>query len=99
MEVGDDEEGVVEIGVEGGLGEDGAGESAGNEEGEEAEGEEHGGREPDAAAEEHDEPGEDFGGAGDGDGDGGESEGGSGVGVHAGDEHVVAPDAEAQERR
>ena len=42
VEVGDDEEGVVEVLVEDGLGEDGAGEASGDEEGDEAEGEEHG---------------------------------------------------------
>ena len=41
VEVGDDEEGVVEVLVEDGLGEDGAGEASGDEEGDEAEGEEH----------------------------------------------------------
>ena len=42
MEVSDDEEGVVQIGVERGLGEDGAGESASNEEGDESQREKHG---------------------------------------------------------
>ena len=41
VEVGDDEEGVVEVFVEDGLGEDGAGEASGDEEADEAEGEEH----------------------------------------------------------
>ena len=42
VEVGDDEEGVVEVLVENGLGEDGAGEASGDEERDEAEREEHG---------------------------------------------------------
>ena len=41
VEVGDDEEGVVEVLVEDGLGEDGAGEASGDEERDEAEREEH----------------------------------------------------------
>ena len=43
VEVGDDEEGVVEVLVEYGLGEDGAGEPSRDEETDEAEAEEHGG--------------------------------------------------------
>ena len=42
VEVGYDEEGVVEVLIEDGLGEDGAGEASGDEEGDEAEREEHG---------------------------------------------------------
>ncbi len=41
MEMGYDEEGVVQVLIENRLGEDGAGKASGNEEGDEAEGEEH----------------------------------------------------------
>src|SRR5579862_6860666 len=91
MEVSDDEEGVVEVGVERGLGEDGAGEASRDEEREEAEGEEHRSREawtagPESPVPQHGEPAEDFDGGGNSDSHGGEGEGGSGVGIHAADE-------------
>ena len=64
VEVGDDEEGVVQVLVENGLGEDGAGEAAGDEEGDEAEGEEHRRLVAGAGAPDGGEPAEDLGGGG-----------------------------------
>ena len=97
VEVGDDEEGVVQILVEDGLGEDGAGEAAGDEERDEAEREEHrrGERRPRAPGGR--EPAEDLGGGGHGDGHRGGGEGGPGEGIETGDEHVVSPDDDAEQ--
>ena len=60
MEVGHDEEGVVEVLVEDGLGEDGTGEASGDEERDEAEREEHCGGVLWAAAPSSGDPTEDF---------------------------------------
>ncbi len=97
VEVGDDEDGVVEVFIQNWLGEDGAGEASGDEERDEAEGEEHGCgvlrlRAPDGG-----EPAEDFGGGGEGDGHRGDGEGRAGEGVEAGDEHVMSPEKDAEE--
>jgi hypothetical protein len=97
VEVGDDEEGVVEVLVEDGLGEDGAGEAAGDEEGDEAEGEEHGGgeagRDPQVVASQLRTLAE----AGMAMAMVEMAEGGAGEGVEAGYEHVVSPDEDAEE--
>ena len=61
VEVGDDEEGVVEVFVQYGLGQDGAGEASGDEEADEAEAEEHGGGVLRATAPGGGEPTQDFG--------------------------------------
>ncbi len=97
MEMRDDEERVVEVLIQDGLGEDRAGEAAGNEERDEAEGEEHGRGEARARAPDGGQPAEDFGGGGDGDGQRSRAEGGAGEGVEAGDEHVVSPDEDAEQ--
>src|SRR6266851_4571337 len=97
VEVGDDEDGVVEVLVQNGLGEDGAGKTTGDEERDEAEGEEHGGGVVRLRAPGGGEPAQDLGGGGQRDGHGGDGEGGAGEGVEAGDEHVVSPEEDAQE--
>src|SRR5882672_363238 len=97
MDVGDNQVGVVDVDIDGGGGHKDAGEAADHEHGDKADGEEKRGGEFDIAAPECAEPVEDFDGRGDGDEHGGDGEGGAEGGVHAGLEHVVSPDDEAEE--
>jgi hypothetical protein len=97
MEVSHDEEGVVEVLVEDGLGEDWAGEASGDEERDEAEREEHCGGVLWAAAPSSGDPTEDFSGRRKGDGHGRDRKSRASEGIQACDEHVMAPEEDAEE--
>ena len=97
VEVRDQEVGAAELPVEGGNREHDAGEAGDEELEEEADGEHHRRGEVDFAAPEGGKPVEDLDAGGHGDGHGGQYEEGVGPGGHADGEHVVGPDAEADE--
>src|SRR5262249_25059687 len=97
VEVRDDKVRVTELPVEGRAGEHDSGEAGDQELKEESEAEQHRRFELDAAAPQGAEPIEDFDSGGDADGHRGDGEEAVGVGIHADSEHVVRPDAHADE--
>ena len=96
MEMGDDEECVVHLEIEGDGGEHHAGQAAQHEDEDEAEDEVHGGGHANAAGPEGREPAENLNAAGDGDHHAGRGEIRFADLRQARGEHVVHPKAEAQ---